>query len=532
MKKLFVVAVLMVCAMIAYAQGASQALPVYVYRGNSILPTKTTIDLGNLAHPFDSVYAESGIFAIMFVDSLDVSMFLADGFDLGSGSFEEMWGTHFEADSAWIEYLGGGSPITLLDSLIGAYIQPDLLKAIDGLITQGSRAGAAVISNVDYPVALDDYTIIADTTVDLTFALPPLSSAWDTASMTGLEFNFYNQGTGILSILQNEADTLSLGGQDSMHLAQYSGLKLQAISDSLWAVFAGGGGGVGSGYDPDSLWFYRAFGDSITVLEGGALSFLGARDSLEYLNAYYVAGWNELSTQSSNYFNVNTSYSDYILTDVNVAVLNTGSPQVFGIAVYSDVDLGGDVIADTVITLPASIYPQSLSVLADSVELYSGSISVYIDGAAFRDYTLYVDYLSEYPAYDVSLFTNVMGEGWVPVPDLIPNAVVNGLRSITISGTTGSIVAVADSSAVLIDPGAPGGEGGSPGNLWLGSPAGNDSVTSWGPFFVRQVDDMGPMTDTPGTIGEIVFNLADTKFYGCVATGNPAVWAVFNVVLN
>lgn len=384
MKKLFVVAVLMVCAMIAYAQGASQALPVYVYRGNSILPTKTTIDLGNLAHPFDSVYAESGIFAIMFVDSLDVSMFLADGFDLGSGSFEEMWGTHFEADSAWIEYLGGGSPITLLDSLIGAYIQPDLLKAIDGLITQGSRAGAAVISNMDYPVALDDYTIIADTTVDLAFTLPPLSSAWDTASMTGLEFNFYNQGAGILSILQNEADTLSLGGQDSMHLAQYSGVKLQAISDSLWAVFAGGGGGGGTPEIPDSLgtvkvvadsmYWTDAFGSYLTLSD--AVYFFSYPDSSYSYTPYSGSSVYEFPGLSNFYADVCVG-SGFKLTQVTV-YMKVGASRTFNFRVYGQPGVTGAALFDSTVTLGSAAYVQEVTWYPDSIEVFDDSIAIEI----------------------------------------------------------------------------------------------------------------------------------------------------------
>jgi len=49
-----------------------------------------------------------------------------------------------------------------------------------------------------------------------------------------------------------------------------------------------------------------------------------------------------------------------------------------------------------------------------------------------------------------------------------------------------------------------------------------------GAFFPRQVTDAGPMTATDGTEGEIVYNLSDNKFYGCVATGTPATWNAFN----
>jgi hypothetical protein len=48
-----------------------------------------------------------------------------------------------------------------------------------------------------------------------------------------------------------------------------------------------------------------------------------------------------------------------------------------------------------------------------------------------------------------------------------------------------------------------------------------------GAFFPRQVNDVG-MAATDGVIGEIVFNTADTKFYGCTTSGTPATWAAFN----
>lgn len=41
---------------------------------------------------------------------------------------------------------------------------------------------------------------------------------------------------------------------------------------------------------------------------------------------------------------------------------------------------------------------------------------------------------------------------------------------------------------------------------------------------VGKVTDAGPMTATAGTVGDIVFNLSNTTFYGCRVTGNPAVW--------
>jgi len=36
------------------------------------------------------------------------------------------------------------------------------------------------------------------------------------------------------------------------------------------------------------------------------------------------------------------------------------------------------------------------------------------------------------------------------------------------------------------------------------------------------------MDETNGTEGEIVYNLDDSKFYGCTSTGTPATWAAFH----
>lgn len=45
---------------------------------------------------------------------------------------------------------------------------------------------------------------------------------------------------------------------------------------------------------------------------------------------------------------------------------------------------------------------------------------------------------------------------------------------------------------------------------------------------VGKVTDAGPMTATAGTVGDIVFNTSNSKFYGCTATGSPATWAALN----
>jgi hypothetical protein len=52
--------------------------------------------------------------------------------------------------------------------------------------------------------------------------------------------------------------------------------------------------------------------------------------------------------------------------------------------------------------------------------------------------------------------------------------------------------------------------------------------THTGSMIVKSVTDAGPMTATNGTVGEIVFNTSNTKFYGCTATGTPATWAALN----
>jgi hypothetical protein len=65
------------------------------------------------------------------------------------------------------------------------------------------------------------------------------------------------------------------------------------------------------------------------------------------------------------------------------------------------------------------------------------------------------------------------------------------------------------------------------GNVILGD-ASTDTIIHTGRMIVRSVTDAGPMTATNGTVGEIVFNTFDTKFYGCTITGTPATWAAFH----
>jgi hypothetical protein len=48
-------------------------------------------------------------------------------------------------------------------------------------------------------------------------------------------------------------------------------------------------------------------------------------------------------------------------------------------------------------------------------------------------------------------------------------------------------------------------------------------------FLCRQVTDAGPMTATPGTEGEIVYNLSNDKWYGCTASHpTAATWSALN----
>lgn len=45
---------------------------------------------------------------------------------------------------------------------------------------------------------------------------------------------------------------------------------------------------------------------------------------------------------------------------------------------------------------------------------------------------------------------------------------------------------------------------------------------------VGKVTDAGPMTATDGTVGDIVFNTSNSKFYGCTVSGTPATWVAFH----
>lgn len=66
------------------------------------------------------------------------------------------------------------------------------------------------------------------------------------------------------------------------------------------------------------------------------------------------------------------------------------------------------------------------------------------------------------------------------------------------------------------------------GNSQFGD-ASTDVVTFTARMLPRSVTDAGPMTATPGTQREIVFNTSDNKWYGCTVThGTAATWSAFN----
>lgn len=59
--------------------------------------------------------------------------------------------------------------------------------------------------------------------------------------------------------------------------------------------------------------------------------------------------------------------------------------------------------------------------------------------------------------------------------------------------------------------------------------ASTDLITFVGRCVLRSVTDAGPMTATPGTQAEVVFNTSDSKFYGCTVThGTAATWVALN----
>jgi hypothetical protein len=65
------------------------------------------------------------------------------------------------------------------------------------------------------------------------------------------------------------------------------------------------------------------------------------------------------------------------------------------------------------------------------------------------------------------------------------------------------------------------------GNSTFGN-ASTDTTTNVGRMIHRSVTDAGPMTATAGTTAEIVYNTADSMFYGAQTTASPAAWALLS----
>lgn len=57
--------------------------------------------------------------------------------------------------------------------------------------------------------------------------------------------------------------------------------------------------------------------------------------------------------------------------------------------------------------------------------------------------------------------------------------------------------------------------------------ASTNALTCLGRLIVRSVNDKD-MDATNGTVAEIVYNTQDSKFYGCIVSGDPATWSIFN----
>jgi len=59
--------------------------------------------------------------------------------------------------------------------------------------------------------------------------------------------------------------------------------------------------------------------------------------------------------------------------------------------------------------------------------------------------------------------------------------------------------------------------------------ASTDTCTMTGRFLPREVTDAGPMTATPGTKREIVYNTSNDTLYVCTAThATAATWSALN----
>jgi hypothetical protein len=221
--------------------------------------------------------------------------------------------------------------------------------------------------------------------------------------------------------------------------------SLLLMGMSGWTPAPSTGGG-GAGYDPDSLWFYRGFGDSLTIND--KLAFIADVDSLDPVTAYDVStGYEEIALQDNNMFNVYTNYAPLLLQVVSVAVINSGPEQDFNIKVYSELDLGGNLLVDTTITLSSNANPQSLGAVLADEECPAGNFSVEIDGEAFMSYTLLVDSLSNHPTLYAETYYYPLGGPWTNIPDVIPYGGVFGLQILGIR-TEVAVVTASDSAGV------------------------------------------------------------------------------------
>lgn len=110
------------------------------------------------------------------------------------------------------------------------------------------------------------------------------------------------------------------------------------------------------------------------------------------------------------------------------------------------------------------------------------------------------------------------------------------INCITIRGNTSSLNlcnSVSTSinfagAATTLNIGNSGGTTTMAGSHAIGS-ASTNTCTMTSRLLVRSVTDAGPMTATPGTQREIVYNTSDSKFYGCTVThATAATWVAFN----
>jgi len=87
---------------------------------------------------------------------------------------------------------------------------------------------------------------------------------------------------------------------------------------------------------------------------------------------------------------------------------------------------------------------------------------------------------------------------------------------ITVNGTATFAEDTAFSSTVALNGDVTGGD------------ATTDTLTMTGRLVIRFCTDAGPMTNTAGTKGELVFCTNNDKVYVCTVTGDPATWAALN----